>query len=155
MPWRHIAVLCLAAIAGGCAAAMPGYQPPTPQLEKVRNAAPKGGGFDTAGNYRLTDQEQELDCKQINGSITIKIKQMRAFGGRGKPSFVASTAQAAARPVAGGTNYGQNLGEDYRRDRARLETLNRRLAEKKCATFDLDSELAPGNDKLPRPRKKS
>jgi hypothetical protein len=154
MPRPPFAALFLAALAGGCAAAMPGYQPPTPKLEKARAAAPKGGGFDSGGVYHLTDQELELDCKRLNGSITIKIKQMRASGGRGKPSFVASTAQAATRPVVGGTTYGQNLGADYRRDRARLEALNRQLAQKNCPTYDLDAELAPGNNKLPRPVKK-
>lgn len=153
MPWRPIATLVLAALAGGCAAAVPGYQPPTPQLEKARNAAPKGGGFDEAGVYHLTDQERDLDCKRINGSIVIKIKQMRASGGRGRPSAVAAGAQAVARPLVGGTTYGQNISDDFRRDRARLESLNRRLAEKKCPTYNLDAELAPGNDKPPRPVK--
>jgi len=153
MPWRQISALLLAGLAGACAAAMPGYQPPTPQLEKVRQATPKGGGFDAAGSYHLTDQEKELDCKRINGSIVIKIKQMRASGGRRKPSAIAANAQAVARPLVGGTTYGQSLSDDLRRDRARLETLNRRLAEKNCPTYDLDAELAPGNDKLPRPVK--
>lgn len=154
MSWRQIATSCLAVFAGGCAAAVPGYQPPTPQLEKIWNAAPKGGGFDSAGVYHLTDQERDFDCKRLNGSITIKIKQIRASGGRYQPSMAASTAQAAARPVVGGTTYGQNLGEDLRQDHARLETLNRRLAEKKCPTYDLAAELAPGNDKPPRPVKR-
>lgn len=153
MPWRQIASLVLAALAGACAAAVPGYQPPAPKLENYRDSVPTGGGFDAAGVYHLTDQERELDCKRLNGSITIKIKQMRVSGGRVRPSVAAATAQAAARPVIGGTTYGQNLGVDLMRDRARLEALNRRLAELKCPTFDLDAELAPGNDKLPRPVK--
>ncbi|MGD9806131.1 MAG: hypothetical protein AB7E81_02540 [Hyphomicrobiaceae bacterium] len=153
MPWRQIAVVFLAALASGCAAAVPGYQPPSPKLEKMRNAAPKGGGFDPAGVYHLTDQEGALDCKGLNGSITIKIKQMRASGGRVQPSAIASTAQAAARPVIGGSTYGQSLSGDLARDRARLEALNRQLAEKKCPTYDLDAELRPGNDKPPRPIK--
>lgn len=152
---RQIAALLLAAMAGACAAAMPGYQPSTPKLEKMRASTPKGGGFDQGGAYHLTEQEEALDCKRLNGSIVIKIKHIRASSSRGKPSALATGAQSAVRPVMGGTTYGQNLDEDLRRDRARLEALNRRLAEKKCPTYDLDAELAPGNTKLPRPVKRT
>ncbi|MGE0766551.1 MAG: hypothetical protein AB7L90_08820 [Hyphomicrobiaceae bacterium] len=153
MACRQIAALFLAALVAGCAAAVPGYQPPTPKLEKLRNSMPKGGGFDDTGSYHLTDQELALDCKRLNGSITIKIKHMRASSGRVQPSVVASSAQAVTRPLVGGTTYGQNISADLRRDRARLDALNRQLAEKKCPTYDLDAELAQGNDKPPRPIK--
>ncbi|MEZ5817059.1 MAG: hypothetical protein R3D44_08265 [Hyphomicrobiaceae bacterium] len=153
MPWRQLAALALAALSAACAAAVPGYQPPNPKLEKFRASTPKGGGFDETGTYHLTDQEKELDCKRINGSITVKILQMRAAGQRARPSAIAATAQAAARPLVGGTTYGQDVAADLRRDRARLETLNQRLAEKKCPIYDLEAELKPGNTNPPRPVK--
>lgn len=153
MSWRRIAAFGLAVLVGACAQATPGYMPPSPKLDKIRAAAPKGGGFDEAGAYHLTDQEKDLDCKKLTGSISIKILQMRDAGNRAKPSTIAATAQAAARPLVGGTTYGQDIASDLKRDRARLETLNGQLAAKKCPTFDLDAELKPGNADAPRPVK--
>lgn len=147
------AVLGLALIVGACAAAVPGYIPPDAKTEKFKAAAPRGGGFDTAGTYSLTEQEQKLDCKALTGSMTIKIIQMRDAGNRPKPSAIASAAQGVARPVLGGTLTGQSLEDDLRRDRARLEALNRQLASKACPTFDIDAELKLGNTAPPRPLK--
>lgn len=153
MAWQRTAAIGLALLAGACAQAAPGYMPPSPKLDKIRAAAPKGGGFDEAGTYHLTDQEKDLDCKKLTGSISVKILQMRDAGNRAKPSAIAATAQAAVRPLVGGTTYGQDIAADLKRDRARLETLNGQLAAKKCATFDLDAELKPGNAEPPRPVK--
>jgi hypothetical protein len=150
----HLAALTIALAAAGCAAAVPGYMPPDPKADRFRAAAPTGGGFAENGAYQMTDQEQKLDCKQLTGSMTVKILQMRDAGNRGRPSAIAAVAQSAARPDVGGTTYGQNVDDDLRRDRARLETLNQQLAAKKCATFDLDAELKPGNDAPPRASKK-
>lgn len=153
MPSRHVFVIGVALSLGACAAAVPGYEPPNPKLDRIRAAAPKGGGFTEAGVYNLTDQERELDCKRLTGSISIKIVQIRNAGNRPEPSLAASGAQAAARPLIGGTTYGQDIGEDLKRDRARLEALNEQLAAKKCPTFDLDADLKPGNTATPRPLK--
>lgn len=155
MSWRHVAALTLAVSVAACAAAMPGYQPPDPKSERIKAAAPKGGGFDASGVYNLTDQEQELDCKRLSGSIAVKIIQMRDSHNRANPSALASGARAAARPIVGGSVYGQDVAADLRRDRARLEALNSQLVAKKCPAFDLDAELKPGNSNPPRPIKAS
>ena len=47
----------------------------------------------------------------------------------------------------------QDIAADLKNDRARLEALNRQLAAKNCATFDIDAELKPGNTNTPRPVK--
>jgi hypothetical protein len=153
MTWRHATALALAVSLSACAAAVPGYQPPSPKLDRIRSAAPTGGGFDAAGNYNLTDQEQELDCKRLSGSIAVKIIQMRDAHNRAHPSALAAGAQAAARPIVGGSVYGQDVAADLRRDRARLDALNRQLAADACPVFDLDAELKPGNSNPPRPIK--
>jgi hypothetical protein len=147
----HLSALGLAAVVAGCAAAVPGYVPSTPLRERMLAAQQTGGGFNEDGSYRLTDQEQELDCKHLNGSITVKIIQMRNAGDRKEPTTLAQTAQKTLQPIKGGTSYGIDTREDYRRDRARLEGLNKQLASKGCRTFDLDRELAPGNTATPAP----
>ena len=135
----------------GCAAAMPGYVPSTPKTEKMKAQAPKGGGFDESGSYSLTDQEQKLDCKHMTGGVTIKILQMREASERAKPSDAAKLAQETLKKFKGSSTYGSDVDADYKRDRARLETMNKQLAEKNCRTFDLDAELAPGNTAVPAP----
>ena len=135
----------------GCAAAMPGYVPPSEKRDRMLAAVPTGGGFDAQGGYQLTEQEQKLGCKEINGSITVKILQMREAPKRADPSLVAKTAQNVTRPLLGATRHGTDTAADLARDRARLETLNRRLAEKDCRTFDLEAELKPGNTATPHP----
>ena len=153
MPCRRVAALGVALLASACAQAMPGYTPPSAKLDRIKSMAPTGGGFDGAGVYALTDQERQLDCKRLTGSITIKILQMRDAGNRTKPSAIASKTQATVQPIFGGTTYGHDLAADLRRDRARLEALNGQLVAKKCPAFDLDAELAPGNTNPPRPVK--
>jgi hypothetical protein len=141
----------VALVVAGCAAAMPGYVPPSPSRDRMLAAVPKGGGFDEQGQYHLTEQEQKLGCKELSGSVTVKILQMRQAGSRSNPSTLAATAQNASRPLTGATKYGTDTAVDLARDRARLEMLNRRLAEKDCRTFDLDAELKPGNTAQPQP----
>ncbi len=136
---------------GGCAAAMPGYVPPSAKRDKMLAAAPKGGGIDGQGVYQLSEQEQKLDCKGLTGSVVVKILQMREAGDRKAPSAVAAAAQQLARPLKGNSTYGQDVEADYAAQRARLDALNRQLAAKDCRTFDLDAELKPGNKEQPRP----
>jgi hypothetical protein len=151
MPRTRPYTLAFALLLGGCAAAVPGYVPSTPQREKMLAAAPRGGGFDDQGTYHLTEQEQKLDCKGLTGSVTVKILQMRDAGNRQRPSALAATAQTIARPLKGTTTHGVDIDADLRRDRARLETLNRQLSAKGCRTFDIEAELKPGNSNPPRP----
>jgi hypothetical protein len=132
---------------------MPGYMPPDPKTAKMIALQPKGGGFDSGGTYALTDQEQKLDCKQLTGSVKIKILQMRQADERKTPSGIASKGQETLNTFkGGGSTYGMDLQKDLAGDHARLQTLNRRLAEKNCKTFDLQAELAPGNSAIPEPK---
>ncbi len=148
--FRVVAVLVSALLLEGCAAAVPGYMPPTAQSVKYKASLPRGGGFDASGRYTLTEQEQALNCKQLTGSASVKILQMRQAMGRPAPSAAAAFAQQSVRPLLGGSSYGANLAQDLRRDRARLEAFNAALGAKGCATFDLDAELKPGNTERPK-----
>lgn len=155
MRGSRLTVMCLMLAVAGCAAAMPGYVPPSKVHDKLEAAKQTGGGFDGDGSYRLTDQEQKLDCKHLTGSMTVKILQMRDSGSRKDPSQIAQAAQKTIQPISKSTTYGVSVSEDYRRDRARLDTMNKQLAGKGCRTFDLDHELAPGNSATPTPRAKT
>jgi hypothetical protein len=154
MRLAHLTAIGLCVVVGSCAAAVPGSSPPD-RFDKYRAMAPRGGGFDAAGSYALSEQEQKLNCKQLTGSIAIKIIQMREAGSRVRPSSLAAFAQGATRPTAAGPGYGADIETDLRNDRARLEALNRQLAAKSCPAFDLEAELRPGNTTPPRPVKAS
>lgn len=148
---HRLAMFCLCLSLAGCAAALPGYMPPSKQRDRMVAARQTGGGFDEGGTYSLTDQEQKLDCKGLTGSMTVKILQMREAGTRTQSTVAARTAQKVARPIAGGTTYGVDLTEDLARDDARLKALNAQLVAKGCKSFDLDKELAAGNTATPSP----
>ncbi len=151
MSRRLIFWFSMAAVAGGCAQAVPGYVPPSPKRDKILAASPRGGGFDEGGAYQLTEQEQKLDCKNLNGSIAVKIMQMRTAGDRVEASTASKTLQKVTEPLKKSTTYARDTATDYKQDRARLEALNGRLAEKNCRTFDLEAELNPANKGFPTP----
>ncbi len=148
-----LTALTLCLLLGACAAATPGYQPPSARLDKYKSRIDRGGGFDASGQYALTEQEKKLNCKQLTGSVRLKIVQMRDAPNRPRPSAAASLAQTTIKPFLGGSSYGASVEGDLRRDRSRLEALNGQLAAKGCATFDLEKDLAPGNTETPSPVK--
>lgn len=99
--------------------------------------------------YELTKQEKALDCRRLTGRIKLRAAAMRTAAP--KPSFVSSTIQTVATPVFGGSKRSIDPEADYRADRAQLEAFNRRLAELKCPTVDLDAELAARPAAAPKP----
>lgn len=145
--------LVISVVVGACAAAVPGYQPPNAKLDRYKAHIETGGGFEKNGTYQLTDQEKQLNCKQLTGAVSIKIVQMRDAVNRPKPSAGAALAQDTIRPFFSNSTYGVDIERDLATDRARLEALNRQLAAKTCATFDLDADLRPGNTDRPHPIK--
>ena len=81
--------------------------------------------------------------------------QIRDYDPKKQTSAVARGAQAIATPIWGGTTVGIDPEGQYRKDRAMLEAYNRRLAEKKCKTYDLAAALqSSGQHDVPRPSQK-
>lgn len=94
--------------------------------------------------YRLSKEEQALDCKKLTGRMQVRILQIRDFNQHSPQTSIGSRLmQQAVTPIFGGTTIGASPSADHARDRAMLEAYNRRLAEKQCKTFDLDKELKP------------
>lgn len=154
MRYRNVlAALVTALWLGGCAAAMPGYSPPTPKSEKMKARLPTGGGMAEDGHYVLNDQEDKLDCKKLSGAIQIAILQLRESDKTPRPSGIAVAADTVISPVRGGARYGTDPDGGVARSRARVRALNARLAEKNCPTFDVEAELKPGNTGTPTPVK--
>lgn len=91
----------------------------------------------------LTKEEKGLDCRRLTGRMKVRIAVLRSHADRPKPSAVASAAQTVVKPVFGGTSRSADLDADYRADRAKLDAYNKRLAELKCPTLDIEAELKP------------
>jgi hypothetical protein len=150
---NHLLAFALAAAVGGCAAAEPGFSPSTSRYDKLKASLPAGGNLNSDGRFVLSEAEQKLDCKKINGIIHVSILQMRDAGERHRPSAVAKAAQKVSSPIVPGSSYGMDPDADRARMLARAEAFNARLAEKGCPTFDLKAELAPDNSNPPAPVK--
>lgn len=153
------AAVLVTALIAGCASQTASLSPPTASI------APQGGASasaetvsrlpapSAAGGYKLTADEIALDCKKLTGRMAIRIVQIRDFQTRTQTTSLSHAMQAAAKPMYGGSGEGSDPEGRYARDRAMLEAYNQRLAEKNCANFDLNAELAPGATDPPRTHK--
>ena len=130
-------VLLLAA----CAAAMPGYSPPSFK-EKSKFGQPLESGSVQGGRYEMSETEKKLDCKRTTGSMQITIARLKEGHGRDAPSDTSTTMQSWLPSMFGGSAAGTDREADYARERAKLEAYNRHLAAKNCRTVDIEAELA-------------
>jgi hypothetical protein len=106
---------------------------------------------DATSTYTLTREELALDCGKLTGRIAVRIRQLRSARADAPTSMVGRGLQSVTAPLIGGTKHGIDRAGDEARDLAMLKAYNARLAEKRCPTFDLAADLAPGNTALPRP----
>jgi hypothetical protein len=138
-PLSILAALALAGCAAQSESIPDGLAQPTPA------AAPAPASAATIpaapGGYKLTAAEEKLGCPQLTGQMRVRITQMRSAVERREGTTVSQTAQNLVTPVFGGTRRGIDPAADLQQDRAKLEAFNKRLAEKKCKTLDLDAEL--------------
>lgn len=119
-------VLCaaLAALAG-CAGQ------PTPSTAALAPAA--------AGDYQLSSEDMDLDCKDLTGRMQLRILDIRDY----EEARQTSAVSRALTSVFAGSETANDPSQRYANDRARLAAYNRRLKDLKCPAFDLDAELQP------------
>ncbi len=138
----RITALVTAALAGGCAAN--GTTGPdfgaAPAAAEVSTASP-GTPPPKRATYAPTEDEKKLNCKKLTGMMQVKILQLRGHADRPKPSALAKTAHQTVNPVLGAGTAGSDPDSEFARERARLDAYNGLLAEKKCKTFNIESEL--------------
>lgn len=135
---RHLPLLLAAGMslcAGACAQNGPSLAP------QIGQKAPDT--YKLGQPYQLSQEELGLDCKKMTGRMQIRILQVRDVSLRSNTSAASRTIQQTVTPVLGGTSHGADPVRDQSRDRAWLEAMNKQLAAKKCAVFDLESELRP------------
>ena len=135
-------IFCCAALTllAACAAAMPGYTPP-PFKEKKHGQAMQSGEM-TNGQYEMADQEKQMDCKRITGSMMITIGRLKQRSTEVASSDLAIAANQTVKPFVRHSNKGLDRDAEYTRDRARLDAYNEHLAAKGCRKVDIEAELA-------------
>jgi hypothetical protein len=120
-----------------------------------------GGTFDASGRYALSEAEQKLDCKKLNGRVQMRILQLRAeLADKSQPTQTSQTAQQVAGPAlklmfGGASKYGTDRAEQLKSDRAVIDAYNAQLMTKNCPPYDVEAELRKGpSDPPPTPMKK-
>ena len=144
----RLTTLGLLLLLTACAAAMPGYSPPSfkeKDKEKSKLTQPHEGGTMREGRYEMSADEKSLDCKRLTGSMQIAIARLRDANGREGPSGLSNSMQAVwpssimSKKASPG---GGDRETDNARERAKLDAYNRQLAAKNCKTVDINAELA-------------
>ncbi len=134
------AIITVIATALWAAAAREGSAADKPAVKQPA-AAPAQAVATPAGAYQLTADELKLECPKLTGHMKVRIATMRYDLTSRQGSTASRSVQSVVTPVFGGTSRGIDPAADQRRDRAKLDAYNRRLAEKKCKTLDIDAEL--------------
>jgi hypothetical protein len=124
-----------------CAAAMPGYTPPSFKEKSKFGTALESGDVQQDGRYEMSSTEKAMDCKRLSGSMQITISRLRDSHIRAEPSATAAATQKMAAPVFGGSAIGADRQAVYARERAKLDAYNRELSAKGCKTVDIEAEL--------------
>lgn len=135
MAVRRRILLVAAALAAGALSAV--------AAEKKLKTSVQPGAVDATGTYRLSADELAFDCKRLTGKMQVRILQIRDHDPARKPSAVGNALWSMHNPLIGGSTRGMDPVAEHRADHAMLEAYNKRLAEKKCKTFDLEAELKP------------
>jgi hypothetical protein len=135
-----LAPLLLGFALSGCAAAAPGYVPPSASSSKFALPVTQSGTV-ANGRYEPSADEKKLDCRKLTGSMQVMVSRIKDAPNRARPSGAAAAIQGAAAPILGGSTVGSDFEGELARERARLDAYNRLLAEKKCKTMDIQAEL--------------
>lgn len=131
---RTFGAALMAAIIASACAGTPVEKIPSLIAEPTSN----GSGNDT---YVLSPQELSYSCKQLTGTMQVRILQVRSYDARKNPTVAARGVQTVATPIFGGTTTGIDPAGQHRQDLAMLQAYNRQLAAKNCKTFNLEAEL--------------
>jgi hypothetical protein len=97
------------------------------------------------GQYQMSQDEMAMDCRRMTGSMKITINRLRDAEGRKGGSTLAESAHKTMPLITMGSTASADRQSTMTRERAKLDAYNRHLASRKCATLDIDAELARAN----------
>ena len=135
-----MAPIAMSLMLAACAAAAPGFTPESTRPDRYAALKPDPGTMSPNGEFQLSQTEQGLDCRRLNGSMQIIVSRLRVAGDRPRPSGTSSALQGIAKATGEQSN-ALDLNAELRRERARLDAYNRQLAAKGCPTMDVEAAL--------------
>lgn len=138
---RFSALAALLLLLTACAAAVPGYTPPSFKGKSKHSTAMESGNVGEDRRYRMSEQEKAMDCKRMTGSMQITIARLRDVYYRTSPSGIASAGHKVVPYIAGGSTVGSDREAEYARERAKLDAYNEHLRSKDCKTLDIEAEF--------------
>ncbi len=127
------AVMSLAPALLGCAA--PGLLPDTSNTTLTPKMA-------NGGRYVLSAHERKLPCSRLRGRIQLRVLEIRDRATKRQPTLVSRAIRSTANSIPGWHRKTPALGGRY--DLAVLTAYNNRLGQLGCATYDIATELSPG-----------
>ena len=109
----------------------------------------------TNGTYQLTKEERALPCSKLNGRIQLRILHLRHLDRGDKPSQISQSMRQTTNSIGVWNAPNSSAAPKTRaRDIALLQSYNRRLAELKCPTFDIKTDLANRDvNHIPSPKR--
>ena len=131
-------LICLPALvgcasSGGSSGSSNKRSPASPLVKPL-----KTGHFTSSGRYIVSAEEKSQDCKRIRGKMGVRIVQLQRTG-------IVRDSSTLSRKFSGffgDAKQGLDSAQRRKRDRAVLVAYNKLLADKNCATIDLDKELS-------------
>jgi hypothetical protein len=143
--YRVLGPSVLALTVMGCAAAVPGYTPPSLKQEKKGLLPTKpfdSGKATESGAYELSEAEKKLDCRKLTGSQRIAISRLEARQKSQRPSALATTAQAVSAPLLKQSTVNANIDQEIAKEQARFKAFNELLVSKGCSPVEMPAKLA-------------
>jgi hypothetical protein len=101
-------------------------------------------GLQKDGTYILENSEKSLECDRLYKAIWGHIQIMKKLPERAKAEMqtTPTTAFSAIGRIFGVQNKGLSAIDEYDREAAHVDALNRAMVEKGCARIQLERELA-------------
>ncbi len=101
-------------------------------------------GLQSDGTYILERGERSSSCDALQKNFTSRVEVLKALPAkaRAEQETAPATAWSMFGRLLGAPNRGLAAIQEYDRERAHAQALQRNMHEKKCLAVDLDRELA-------------
>lgn len=95
------------------------------------------------GNYTLSANEQDMECKELTGRMQVRILEVRDTSTPTETSTLSQLMQSGFGSLFSSGEAAKSTPPPRGADFAMLEAYNRALVAKGCMSFDLAEDLRP------------
>ncbi|PPC87375.1 MAG: hypothetical protein CTY31_03395 [Hyphomicrobium sp.] len=96
-----------------------------------------------ASSYTLSQNEQEMECKELTGRMQVRILEVRDTSAQTQTSTLSQLMQSGFGSLFASDNASKSGPPPRGADVAMLEAYNRALVAKGCMSFNLAEDLRP------------